>query len=78
MLFRESQKIKADIFKGLGFLFTVPIGNYGLGFIFQRRHDITEMFLSFLAMFFSVLLFFIAYNLAKREEKRIEVHEKNG
>ena len=72
MKFRESQKFKADVLKGLGFLFTVPIGNYALGFIFKSRYDTREMLLSVIVLLFSIIFFFVGYNFMKREEKRIE------
>jgi hypothetical protein len=77
MKFRESQKYKADLSKGLGYLLTVPIGNYGLLFIFEGKGDHREMLLSLFCLLVGGFLFFLGYGFTKREELKKEKDKKN-
>ena len=77
MRFRESQKYKADLSKGCGFLLTVPVGNFGLDLIFKHNFDFLSMLLSFTSFLIAILSFYFGYKFTKSEDNRIEDLEQN-
>jgi uncharacterized membrane protein YcaP (DUF421 family) len=76
MKFRESQKYKADLLKGFGFLMTVPIGNFALDLIFKQEFKSMEMLISLLVFFVGLYLHFLGYYFMKKEDIKIKKFNK--
>lgn len=70
MLFRESDKYRAETLRAFGLLLSVPLGQSFLAMIFEFKFYFFQLVLSLMSFLLSLFLIVYGYRVMKTRDKR--------